>query len=215
MSVEATTATAAPSRRAILVAAALAFAAATVLLVAIVLPAEYGIDPVGTGRALGLTALGQGAADAPVPPPSGERLAPTMKGPVALYPAGFKVDAREFTLGPYEYVEYKYRMERGATLLFSWQADGGVVQDLHSVPEGGASKNEQSFDNQPRRQADGSFAAPFSGIHGWFWENPGGASVRVRVTTAGFYSSVQEFHFDGRRETREVRGLDAIPVSRP
>jgi hypothetical protein len=70
-------------------------------------------------------------------------------------------------------------------LMFSWRADGDVIQDMHGVPDGGTSKDEQSFDKRPRRQAQGSFSAPFSGIHGWFWENPGGTTVRVRLTTAG------------------------------
>ena len=46
-----------PSRFAIAKAAALALVVAAVLLVTAVLPAEYGIDPLGTGRALGLTDL--------------------------------------------------------------------------------------------------------------------------------------------------------------
>ena len=65
---------------------------------------------------------------------------------------------------------------------------------------------------QPRRRADGSFTAPFSGIHGWFWVNPGADTITVRVTTAGFYTAAHDFSFDGTRQGREVRGLDSIAV---
>jgi len=37
----------------------IAFAVAVALLVTVVLPAEYGIDPTGVGRVLGLTRMGQ------------------------------------------------------------------------------------------------------------------------------------------------------------
>src|SRR5690606_14862203 len=50
-----------PTWKRLALSAAIAAAAATVALVAFVLPAEYGIDPLGIGRALGLTALSEGA----------------------------------------------------------------------------------------------------------------------------------------------------------
>lgn len=188
---------------------------AVVLLVTIVLPAEYGVDPLGTGGALGLTALaGVSVAGDPVPPPTGTRVVPQPEGPFALYPAEYKVDSREFVLGPYEYVEYKYHLEQGATMLFSWRADGDVMHDFHGDPDGAPSSAAQSFDTRSRRQADGSFSAPFSGIHGWYWENPGADTVTVRVTTAGFYTSAHEFRFDGTRRPRAVRGLETITASR-
>ncbi|MBM3818324.1 MAG: hypothetical protein FJW14_04775 [Acidimicrobiia bacterium] len=192
-------------------ASAAALAVATAVLATVVLPAEYGIDPLGTGRALGLTALAGTGVEEAVPPPTGDRVAPVQAGPFALYPAEYKVDAREFVLGPYEYVEYKYQLEQGATMLFSWRADGDVIHDFHGDPEGQASSTAaQSFDKQPRRQADGHFVAPFAGIHGWYWENPGGETIRVRVAAAGFFTVAHEFHIDRTRRERAVRPLDVI-----
>jgi hypothetical protein len=201
------------SRAAIGKASVMALLAAAMLLTTVVLPAEYGLDPLRTGRALGLTAISQAGAGDPVPPPQGEVLAPTQEGNVALYPGEYKVDSREFVLGPYEYIEYKYHLAKDATMLFSWTATGAVVQDFHGDPDGAPSDAMQSYDKKPRRQATGSFAAPFSGIHGWFWENTSGESVTVKVTTAGFYSGAHEFHLNGTRQAREVRALDAIAVS--
>lgn len=193
-------------------ASAAALVVAAILLVSVVFPAEYGIDPLGTGDALGLSVLsGTATAEEPVPPPEGSRVAPVQEGPFALYPAGFKVDSRELVLGPYEYVEYKYRLERGATMLFSWRASGDVMHDFHGDPEGeSGSTAAQSFDTRSRRQADGSFEAPFTGIHGWYWENPGGETITVRVTTAGFYTSAHQFRFDRTRVARDVRALETI-----
>jgi hypothetical protein len=201
-----------PATGTVLKAIAAALVVAMILLVAVVLPAEYGIDPLGTGKALGLSALaGDATPEEPVPAPQGTKVAPVQEGPFALYAAGFKVDSREIVLGPYEYAEYKYHLERGATMLFSWRASADVMHDFHGDPEGQSSSTAaQSFDKRPRRQADGSFAAPFSGIHGWFWENPGGGTITVRVTTAGFYTSAHQFRFDRTRVARKVRALDTI-----
>lgn len=51
--------TAAPSRGALLKSTLLALCVAGVLLVTCVLPAEYGVDPTGAGRVLGLTQMGE------------------------------------------------------------------------------------------------------------------------------------------------------------
>jgi len=202
-----------PSTEKLAMASGLALLAAVLLLAVAVLPAEYGIDPIGTGRALGLTALSGRVTAAPVPPPSGDALAPVQEGTIGLYPRDYKVDSRAFELGPYEYIEYKYHLVKDATMLFSWSANGDVVQEFHGDPDGAPSSASKSYDKRPRRQSTGSFVAPFSGIHGWYWENPGGETVTVRLTTAGFYTAAHEFHFDGSRRAREVRPLDAIAVS--
>jgi hypothetical protein len=137
-----------------------------------------------------------------------------QEGVVALYPGEYQYDSREFLLGPYEYLEYKYHLAQDATMLFSWTASGDVVHDFHGDRDGAPANAAESFDNQPRRRADGSFTAPFSGIHGWYWENPGGSAITVRLTTAGFYTAAHEFHYDGTRLPREVRGLDTIAIHR-
>ena len=191
---------------------AAALVAAVVLVIA-VLPAEYGIDPLGAGKALGLASISQAAVEAVPPPPVGDTFAPVQQGAVALYPGEFKVDSREFVLGPYEYIEYKYHLGKDASMFFSWNASGNVVHDFHGDADGAPASAAQSYDKNPRRRADGSFTAPFSGIHGWFWENPGGDSITVRLTTAGFYTAAHEFHFDGTRRPRDVRALDSIAVA--
>jgi hypothetical protein len=48
-----------PSRRSLLRSTLIAAAAAALLLITVVLPAEYGIDPTGVGRVLGLTTMGE------------------------------------------------------------------------------------------------------------------------------------------------------------
>ena len=48
-----------PSTRQLLRSTIIAVVAAAVILITVVLPAEYGVDPTGAGRAMGLTEMGQ------------------------------------------------------------------------------------------------------------------------------------------------------------
>jgi hypothetical protein len=206
----------APSTRTLALASVVAVAVAAIILVVAVLPAEYGIDPLGAGRALGLTAMSAipEPEDAPVPA-EGAPLVPVQDGQVAVYPGEFKVDSRVFELGPYEYLEYKYHLEKGATMLFSWETTGDVRADFHGDADGATPADEPtSYDDRRARQRNGSFAAPFAGIHGWYWENLGGDPVTIRIATSGFYTFAREFHMDKTQRTHEMQALDAS-VSRP
>jgi hypothetical protein len=188
-----------------------ALVVAGALLETIVLPAEYAIDPIGTGRWLGLTEI---AAPSLTPveavSPDGRLLTPVQNGPIGEYPAEFKLDVFEITLQPYEYVEYKYHLEQGATMLYSWTANAPVIHDLHGERAGGGEPAEESFDKQDRRQASGTLTAPFTGIHGWYWENPGGEPISIRLTSSGFYSSALEIRSDRTRRTRKLRPLETL-----
>lgn len=203
----------APSLSTLVRTTALALIVAAALLVTFVLPAEYGVDPTGLGRRLGLAAIASPpvtVVEAPVT--AGGRLAPTANGPLGVYPAEFKLDVFEIVLGPYEYVEYKYRMEQDATLLYSWTATGALRHDMHGERLTGATGGppEESFDTQDRRQANGTLTAPFAGIHGWYWENPGGETITIRLTSAGYYTSAVEIRSDRSRRTRTLRALDTL-----
>jgi hypothetical protein len=168
----------AASGRKIVAATGAAFLVALLVLVVAVLPAEYGIDPLGIGNALGLTALADDTTA------------------VARETGDYKVDAIEFVLGPYQFVEYKYRLAKDATMLFSWRATDTVVAELHSEPDGAAPGYAESFDKMEGTAGAGSFRAPFPGIHGWYWENRAMTELRISLTTAGFYTQATEF-FDG------------------
>ena len=203
-----------PSARTLAIATGTALLTAGVILVTVVLPAEYGIDPLGTGRALGLDVMTASIGDEPVPTdPAAAAMVPTANGPIGSYPAEFHVDSRQIVLEPYQYKEFKYRLEKGATMMFSWTASGDVSHDFHGDADGGKADEAQSYDQAPHRRANGTFVAPFSGIHGWFWENPGDTPVTITLTTAGFYTSAHEFHMDRKRFRHDVGALDRISPS--
>ena len=134
-----------PSKKKIAQATVVAILIAGVILITAVLPAEYGIDLLGTGAALGLTDLSKPAAaqppkpvpasatpvdpsvSSPKPEPSGNGEAPIIKGVFTAQPSRYKIDSRELRLAPGEGIEIKYHLQKGAGMVYSWTANGGNV----------------------------------------------------------------------------------------
>ncbi len=177
------------SRTKIVIATLGALLVAVVGLFAVVLPAERGFDPLGTGKLLGLLALAQ-------------------ENPIAREVEEYKLDSIEIELLPEEWAEYIYRFDEGGSMLFSWQATSPVSYNFHSQPDGAPPGYAESFDSQESSEGHGTYTAPFSGIHGWYWENLGEEELTVRITTAGFYLSAQESRdrVSGQRRLRDARG---------
>lgn len=168
-----------PSPRSILIATAVAFVVAMAVLFVAILPAEFGVDPLGTGDALGLTALSR--TEAP------------LEDQVEVY----RDDFVEFELGPFQSVEYKYLMDLDAPMVFSWLADGELYYDMHAEPAGLGAEYAESFEQGNANQKMGSYHAPFAGIHGWFWENRTSRAIVLRLYTAGFYQTSTVFRDGG------------------
>lgn len=207
-----------PSAMQLLKSTTLAILVAILLLIGAVLPAEYGIDPTGIGRLLGLTEMGeikqdlaaQAEADriAPQSPPQEEPITepviqPETPAPVEP-PTSVELtapveppiqvepqwrDRFSFTLTPDEGVEYKLVMPFGGVAEYHWIAEGGVVNyDLHG--DGGG----QSISYEKGRgiaEDRGELTAAFAGNHGWFWRNRTDAPVTVTVFLNGEYTDIK------------------------
>lgn len=167
------------SPRKILIASAIALAVGLVVLLTAILPAEFGVDPLGTGRLFGLNAL---SAEA---------------NPFEESAELHRNDYVEFELGPFESVEYKYTMDLDAPMVFSWIADAEVYYDMHAEPAGLGEDYAESFEQGNSASRSGSFHAPFAGIHGWFWENRGSRLVTVRLYASGYFVDSTVFRDGG------------------
>ena len=188
-------------RERIALATAAAMFVAGVLLITVVLPAEYGVDPVGTGRWFGLTQIARaaGTGAAPAEEASSE-LEPVRPGANTSQPRSFRRNAMTFKLGPREGLEYRSRMEKGGSLVYSWKSTGVVKFDFHGEPAGAPKGYAESYEMGEKNAAAGSFFAPTSGIHGWYWENVGDDGITVTLEAAGFVASAIEFRATGRTE---------------
>jgi hypothetical protein len=181
------------ARERLALAAGAALLVAGIILVIAVLPAEYGVDPLGVGRRLGLTAMSDVAKS--VDALAANRVAATGSGAiVAPQEVPYQQESVDFQLGPGESVEYKYRLDKGEALLYSWKATGRVNYDFHAEPDGAPRGYAESYEKKDMLDhAAGTLTAPFSGIHGWYWENKGLTSVTVTLSAAGFYNMSHEF----------------------
>ena len=191
------------STQRLVVATCIALGAAGVLLVTAVLPAEYGIDPTGIGDALGLTAMAQ-TDDGVLLTPLAEEVG-VEGGPLVRAPRGYNTDSVTFTLGPERWVEYKYALGQGGTLLYAWEATGPLTFDLHTEPVGSAASESESFAQGSSIGETGSYRAPYSGFHGWYWQNVGDTEVTITLTTTGFYNQSRQYGEDGSIEDYDLR----------
>jgi hypothetical protein len=188
---------AAPTTKAIAKATVIAAVLAVILLFAAVLPAEYGFDPLRTGAALGLTELARSTATKPAPAISATDGQPQ---PITTYtpqPKIYKVDSEDLLLTPGRGVEIKYHMQKGAVMVYSWKASGKLMFEFHGEPD--QKPNPDYYDSYElddkvgKTESYGSFTAPSTGIHGWFWENKGDKNVEIHLTAAGFFDSAKMF----------------------
>jgi len=154
--------------------------AGVVLLVA-VLPAEYGIDPTGVGRVLGLDALSDDAVE-PV----------LSRQPLNLSDRAYRSDEIRLKLLPRQGVELKAVLVVGQAFVYQWRAEGGALHvDMHAEREGAAADEYTSY-----RIADGEntgagdYRAAFNGAHGWYWENRGDTEVVLTLNVSGFYTEL-------------------------
>ena len=182
-------------RHRIALALGAALLAAGIILVAIVLPAEFAVDPLGTGEKLGLLPLG--VVGQQVEALNQSAAAPGAAGQAAIIVAQekpFQQETVDFKIGPYEGMEYKYRLDKGEALLYSWSATGPVDYELHAEPDGAPAGYAQSYEKKPATsQASGTLTAPFPGIHGWYWENKSDKEITVTLKSAGYYNISHEF----------------------
>lgn len=194
-----------PSSAQLLRSTFVAAAVAVVLLVTVVLPAEYGVDPTGIGRVLGLTQMGEikvslakeaAAADS-------VEAAARLAGEGTVAPAAVVVaqsepteppaassHVTELVLRPNEGAEIKLEMRKDARVNYSWSAVGGVVNyDTHADAPGISYHGYGKGTGQG--SDDGVLVAAFDGSHGWFFRNRGREIVTVTLRTEGDYQGLK------------------------
>lgn len=187
-----------PSMAQLAKASVIALLVALLLLIVAVLPAEYGIDPTGVGKIIGLTSLNAAEAmdteiiEVPaVALGSGDESLPSQA--LVRQSLALRSDEKQIVLEAFEGMEVKAKMTRGESFNFSWEADGeGVFVDMHGeAPGAGENEFTTYWKEKQLTSAQGVFIAPFDGTHGWYWQNMGEEPVTVTVKVTGFY---QDFY---------------------
>lgn len=196
-------------RRELLRGTIIAAAVAAIILLVAVLPAEYGIDPTGAGQAMGLTKLHEisappakpSVASAPVPAQpavaggstvsaAGEQRALTISSKPAV---AYRADDMEIVIPAGRGVEVKTRLAKGGTLIYTWKTKNAekLNHDFHGEPVNAKEDEFESFILEDGvSESKGTLIAPFTGVHGWYWQNKGDAPVTVVLRASGFYTEI-------------------------
>lgn len=199
-----------PTSRQLIGSTLVAIAGAAAILVTVVLPSEYGIDPTGAGSALGLTEMGEikaqlaqeAAADRVGEPgkasndsvasgaPTAEQGTAPGRADAQSPDAAVRSDQTEVVLKPGQGAEVKVAAAKGARIEFDWSVRGGIVNyDTHADAPGidyhGYGKGKQSGGET------GTLVAAFDGKHGWFWRNRTENSVTIVLKTSGAYTDIK------------------------
>ena len=193
------------ARRKRLVGIAAAFVAAAVILLVFVLPAEFGRDPTGLGRALGLGVLSEEPVNEEFE--RGKKRTGVLT-PLAQDGVGQPDDRYTIELGPFESTEFKYTLAEGDKMRFEWRATGPIDFDMHSHPfEGGVDLTESYAIDKAAAQG-GVYTAQFTGIHGWYWQNRTSDNVTLTLEAAGPMSGSTVFDQLGEHP-RDLAPTDA------
>ena len=178
----------------------IAFVAAVVVLVIIVMPAEYGIDPTGIGRSIGLTEMGEIKKQLSEEAEADRELEKLKSDQSSLWynflgvfiNTAFAQDAENwgdsvtFTLKPGDSAEWKLIMKQDMTVEYKMIVEGGRVNfDLHGHGSGRSTSYKKG---RGSKGSEGKISAKFDGEHGWFWRNRDKVNVTVTIKVRGDYS---------------------------
>ena len=188
---------------------------AVVLLVMVVLPAEYGIDPTGFGRLTGISKLSD-----PAPTSTrdfgqtmafnigeydhtAERIEESIQGLVGLEDQSFQTDTIHLKIEDFGEIEHKFIMSADTTFVYSWEVlDGkgdGVYFEFHGHPSSADAPQypegfEQAYSKGEGQSQSGSFTAPFAGYHGWYLMNLEEGAITVRLKVSGYWKEHKEMY---------------------
>ena len=170
-----------------------------ILFVMVILPAEYGTDPTGVGKILGLKEMGdikmslleesQNESLQESEPFSidtdfveAEKISDTINE-----------DVVEITIEPGKAIEIKLEMKIGDVVQYEWRTiKGGLNYNLHGDGYKGSKKSINYKKGRMVPSDSGELKAEFDGYHGWFWRNREKFSVRVILQTSGDYIRIKQ-----------------------
>lgn len=169
---------------------------AVLIVLGAILPVEFNRDPLGVGKLSGLSRLW--APDETVVDPASEGAARARE-----YDLPFRTDVVEIPLGDFlagadkSELEYKVRMQKDATLIYSWEVVGTAEprdfrydQHGHTTPAPGQPMTVATYKQAFGLRQQGALTAPFDGIQGWQFSNSSERPVVVRLRLSGFYALI-------------------------
>ncbi|MBL7013436.1 MAG: transmembrane anchor protein [Candidatus Marinimicrobia bacterium] len=167
----------------------IAMVVAGVLLLLVILPAEYGVDPTGIGKVMGLKKMGEIKVSLEketltepevlidIPIDTEEVTSPTVEE---------NKDILKVQIPPGEAIEIKLEMKKGSVAKYKWSTNNGAINyNLHGDGYKGMHISTTYKKGRMVSSDRGELIAEFDGYHGWFWRNRNDVAVTVKLEAAG------------------------------
>lgn len=171
------------------------------LLVSAVLPAEYGIDPLGIGKATGFSKLyvAEGSTETlasephkilkleNVGSPADVTKPAAADNPPPATQLAERTDEVSVVIPVGKGLEYKVNMLKYGQLKYEWITDKGELYfDFH----GEVKNNSNYFESYAIAYSNnmaGSLISPFEGPQGWYFKNNSKEDITVKIKMEGQY----------------------------
>ena len=180
-----------------------------IVLVTAILPAEYNIDPLGTGKLFGFSRLYVAPAEEEI----GLLNAPLKFKKLTIEESGSGTDvpvpeivndpapAEQYTMREDNNItvivpagkgiEYKFKMLKHGNTKYEWYTDGSILySDMHGELLSATPPEDEFFESYAEAYSNnmtGTLLAPFEGIHGWYFRNKNKEDVTVNIKLKGQY----------------------------
>jgi hypothetical protein len=174
-----------------------------VVLITAVLPAEYGLDPLGTGKLFGFSKLYQennktnsslnfkkikmeklGSPQSTPTPSEADNPPPEVQ-----YTE--REDTIEVMVPAKKGIEYKFKSLKYGSTKYEWATNKGIVYiDFHGeVKQEKPPENVfyESYTLAYSNNMAGTLTAPFEGKHGWYFRNDTNEDIVVSIRLNGQY----------------------------
>ncbi|MEA1881435.1 MAG: transmembrane anchor protein [Candidatus Marinimicrobia bacterium] len=185
-----------PTSSQLLKSTIIAMVVAGVLLLLVILPAEYGADPTGVGEFLGLKKMGEikvslekESLSEPevlidIPIDTEEETSTTVEE---------NQDVLEVQIPPGEAIEIKLEMKSGTVAKYKWSTNNGALNfNLHGDGYKGMHISTTYKKGRMVNSDSGELIAEFDGYHGWFWRNRNDESVIVKLEVTGDFIQMKQ-----------------------
>ncbi len=70
-------------------------------------------------------------------------------------------------------------------MTFFWSATAPLDYDMHAHPFDGGTELTESYAIDRADISEGRYVAPFTGIHGWYWQNRTLGRVKLVIDASG------------------------------
>ncbi len=185
-----------PSNKRLFKSTIIAIVSAAIILVTIVLPAEYGVDPTGIGSLTGLKRMGEiktSLAEELEADQSSQVIVDEETVPDELPSSNQRrSETMSVTLDTGESTEIKITMQKDSSVDFNWSSNAApAFYDLH-----GDSKDisYHIYEKGTAASKQGTLVAAFDGNHGWYWKNRSNTPITITLTATGSYQDIKEMN---------------------